>query len=378
MQSKSLTPTWKKVLIIALCLLGSAALILVGLMCKAYYDKNYKVTYWETWTTYVSPNIVMEHGHKGINRFEQLKDIRTGKYTTPRFNHIFINLYNHSDSLVVFRTFDNLRGYLNTHTGKIIIPAQYQRAWNFSEGIAAVYDEGLVSFINASGEPAFSSTFPLHYGLNFDDIAFQFHDGLCVMLTMDGKWGLINTQGEWVVNPIYNAMDAPYHGYRRVYDGDHYGLLTNDGSLALPVVYDDIHRELAGNGWILVKDGLACQVDFELQVTVPFVHDGIHTLSYIDSYDTNEYYDEASGEYKTRKLTEPRFFRFDIGCNSGVIDANGKVIIPALYYNVYIVNDRLFEVEVTSSGERLLYDTKGQYVGKSDFQTPLTPKNENP
>ena len=114
----------------------------------------------------------------------------------------------------------------------------------------------------------------------------------------------------------------------------------------------------------MVKDGLACQVDFDLQVTVPFVHDGIHTLSYIDSYDTNEYYDEASGEYKTHKQAEPRFFRFDIGNNSGVIDANGKVIIPAIYYNVYIVNDRLFQVEVTSSGERLLFDTKGRYVGK--------------
>ena len=35
------------------------------------------------------------------------------------------------------------------------------------------------------------------------------------------------------------------------------------------------------------------------------------------------------------------------------------------WYNVYIVNDRLFQAEVTSSGERLLYDTKGRYVGKS-------------
>ena len=94
------------------------------------------------------------------------------------------------------------------------------------------------------------------------------------------------------------------------------------------------------------------------------VHDGIHTLSYIDSYDTDEYYDEASDEYKTRKQAEPRFFRFDIGGNSGVIDANGKVIIPAIYYNVYIVNDRLFQVEVTSSGERILLDTQGRYVGK--------------
>ena len=357
--------TWKKVLIIGLCIFAVAAFLFACLLCGVYYEKKYKVDYWEGYTQYVSPNIVLVHGYKGIEGFEQLKDLRTGKFTTPRLNHIFTNQYNSEDSLVVFRTVDHKRGYVNINTGKIVIPAQYQRAWNFSEGIAAVYNEGLVSFLNESGELAFPATFPIRYDLNFDDIAFLFHNGLCVMRTMDGQWGLINTQGEWVVEPIYNTIYAPYHGYRCVYDGDHYGLLAQDGTITLPVIYDDIRREPVGNGWILVKDGLAWQVDFDLQVTVPFVHDGIHTLSYIDSYDSQEYYDETSGEYKTRKQTQPRFFRFDIGGNSGVIDANGKVIIPAIFYNVYIVNDKLFQVEVTSSGERLLFDTGGRYVGKA-------------
>lgn len=365
MQSKSFTSPWKKVLIVALCVIGVAALLFVGLMCSVYYEKKFKVDYWESWMTYVSPNIVLVHGYKGMNGFEQLKDIRTGEYTTPRLNHVFINQYNSKDSLVVFRTLDHLRGYLNIHTGKIVIPAQYQRAWNFSEGIAAVYKEGLVSFINEAGELAFPTTFPIYYDLNFDDIAFQFHNGYCIMRTMDGLWGLINTQGEWAVEPMYNTIDAPYHGYRRVYDGSKYGLIAYDGTPALPVIYDDIRRAHDEAGWVLVKDGLAWQVDFDLHVTIPFVHDGIHTLSYIDSYDSREYYDEATDEYKTLKQYKPRFFRFDIGGNSGVIDANGKVIIPAIYFNVYIVNDKLFQVEVTSSGERLLYDTQGRYVGKA-------------
>ena len=355
MQSKSFTSPWKKVLIVALCVIGVAALLFACLMCHVYYEKKFKVTYWEGHTEYVSPNIVLVHGYKGWESFEQLKDLRTGKFTTPRLNHIFTNQYNSEDSLVVFRTHDRMRGYLNVNAGKIVIPAQYQRAWNFSEGIAAIYQEGLVSFINESGELAFPNTFPIRYDLNFDDIAFQFHNGLCVMRTMDGQWGLINNRGEWVVEPIYNTIDAPYHGYRRVYDGDHYGLLAQDGSFALPVVYNDIRREPVGNGWILVKDGLAWQVDFQLHVTVPFVHDGIHKLYSIDGY--------REGEDNEEK--EPRFFRFDIGDNSGVIDANGKVIIPAIYFNVYIVNDKLFQVELTSSGERLLYDTQGRYVGKS-------------
>lgn len=365
MQAKSLTPTWKKVLIVALCVIGVAVILLAGLMSHDYYEEKLKVEYWEGYTRYVSPNIVLVRGYKGWKGFEQLKDLRTGEFTTPRLNHIFVNEYASKDSLVVFRTDDRKRGYLNIHTGRIVIPALYQRAWNFSEGVAAVYNEGLISFINESGEPAIPITFPIRYDLNFDDVAFQFHNGVCIMRTMDNKWGLINTKGEWVVEPIYNTIDAPYHGYRRVYDGYHYGLINQDGTLALPIIYDDIRRELAGDGWILVKDGLAWQVDFQLHVTIPFVHDGIHTLRYIDSYDTHEYYDEATDEYKTLKQNKPRFFRFDIGDNSGVIDANGKVIIPAIYFNVYIVNDHLFQVEVTPSGERLLYDTQGRNVSKS-------------
>ena len=352
--------TWKKVLIVALCIFAVAAFVFVALLCGVYYEKKFKVDYWESWTDYVSPTIVLVHGYKGVKGFEQLKDIRTGKYTTPRLNHIFVNSYNSEDSLVVFRTHDRKRGYVNINTGKIVIPAQYQRAWNFSEGIAAVYKDGLVSFINESGQLALPVTFPIRYELNFDEIAFQFHNGLCVMRTMDNKWGLINTQGEWVVEPVYNTIDAPFHSYRRVYDDTHCGLIDANGHFVLPVVYDEIRYASDGKGWILVKDGLASEVDFQLQVLVPFVHDGIHVLSYVDDY--REYFDSNTESFKPLRSQNPRFFRFDIGINSGVIDDKGRVIIPAIYYNVHLVNDNLFEVEVTGSGERLLYNSNGRLV----------------
>jgi hypothetical protein len=170
---------------------------------------------------------------------------------------------------------------------------------------------------------------------------------------MDNKWGLIDKQGEWIIEPLYSTIDAPYHGFRRACDGLHYGLLTNDGTPALPFEYDDIRRASDGRGWILVKDGLAKEVDFQFQVLVPFMHDGLHYLSYIDSYGG---YEEES------EPVQPRYYRFDIGSNSGVVDAKGKVIIPAIYYNVRMVNEHLFEVEVTYDGERILMDTKGRYV----------------
>ena len=116
--------TWKKILIAALCVLAVSVVIFVGMLADVYYEKNYKISYWESSSEYISPNIVLLYGYKGMQGFEQLKDIRTGEFTTPQLNHIFINMYNSEDSLVVFRTHDRKRGYLNVNTGKIIIPAQ--------------------------------------------------------------------------------------------------------------------------------------------------------------------------------------------------------------------------------------------------------------
>ena len=56
------------------------------------------------------------------------------------------------------------------------------------------------------------------------------------MRTMDNKWGLINAQGEWVVEQVYNSIDAPKNGYRIVMKGDQYGLLTMDGQTVLPAI----------------------------------------------------------------------------------------------------------------------------------------------
>lgn len=343
---------WKKIFIASLGILAIAALVFACLLANIYYDRYHQVTYWESQPRHVSPNILLVYGYHGMNGFEQLKDIRTGKYTTPELNHVFLNEYNEEDSLVVFRTHDRLRGYLNVNTGKIIIPARFDRAWNFSEGIAGVLIDGVVSFIKEDGKPAFEQTFPIYYDDNFDEIAFQFHNGLCVMRTMNGKWGMINTKGEWAVEPIYSTISAPRNGFRIVCDSDKYGLVTIDGQPALPLVYDRIRLASASKGFVLEKDGIAKEVDADLNVTIPFVYDRLCVL-------------ESCHDQTYEEERVPKYWRYDVGYGSGVIDSDGNVIIPAKYYMVRIVNDHLFEVEITCGGERILINAQGQYAGKS-------------
>ena len=354
--------TWKRILIASFALVALTVTI-VGLIAGCEYVLYKTRGDYYGMEKSVSEHITMVHGVKAGYYFCRLKDTRTGKFTTPKLNHVFLNEYT-DDSLVVFRSYDReKRGYININTGRIVIPAQYDRAWNFSEGLAAVIKEGVISFINEQGDCAFDATFPICFDDNQADYAFQFHQGLCVMITRDHKWGLINTRGEWAVEPIFTEINKPRFGYRIVSDGNHYGLLTASGKTVLPLEYDIIRHASNDQGFFIAKDGYAKIVDRSLKTIAPFAHDGLYELTYIHDYRSMEEYDENGNP----KPITHQYWRYDIGMNSGVIDRYGNVIIPAIYFMVRMVDEDLFEVEVSCDGDRILFDRTGQYVGKSEF-----------
>lgn len=90
-----------------------------------------------------------------------------------------------NDSLSVYCT-DGKRGYYNAYTGEIAIPAQYRRAWVFSEGLAAVQKNGMIGFIDHKGNTAIDFNYPFH-GNPLSD--FTFKHGHCVAADTTGKLG---------------------------------------------------------------------------------------------------------------------------------------------------------------------------------------------
>ena len=75
-----------------------------------------------------------------------IKNTETGEITAEKIKFDWTSS-SPNDSLGVFCT-DGKRGYYNSYTGKIVVPAQYRRAWIFSEGLAAVQKNGMIGFIN--------------------------------------------------------------------------------------------------------------------------------------------------------------------------------------------------------------------------------------
>jgi hypothetical protein len=102
--------------------------------------------------------------------------------------------------------------YLDT-TGKKVIHNKFYRGWSFSEGLAVAmeHDGGKWGYINTRGEfeisPRFASS-PLDY-------VWPFQDGLA-MIMVEGKFGYIDRSGEFVIRPRFLDGDSFHDGMARV------------------------------------------------------------------------------------------------------------------------------------------------------------------
>ena len=76
------------------------------------------------------------------------------------------------------------KGYFDLNTGKLIINCDYEDAYDFSEGYAAVKKEGKAGFIDGDGKTVVDFKF---------DETRSVHDGLA-WAKKDGKWGLIEVK----------------------------------------------------------------------------------------------------------------------------------------------------------------------------------------
>ena len=109
-----------------------------------------------------------------------------------------------NDSLSVYCS-ESKRGYFNAYTGEIAIPAQYRRAWVFSEGLAAVQKNGMIGFIDHKGNTVIDFRYPFH-GNPISE--FVFENGKCIVADTTGKCGIIDKAGKWLIKPDYDNISA--------------------------------------------------------------------------------------------------------------------------------------------------------------------------
>jgi hypothetical protein len=160
--------------------------------------------------------------------------------------------------LEVFSNDDDLYGYKNSK-GKVVIPAQYDNASDFHNGVAKVVKDDLYGLINSKGKVII----PVKYNEDSDLLDFEgnrvaihykvIKDKNKVKPTDEDddddeentKLGLIDHKGKWVVEPVYKDISRfSYGGFIQASKEDNEGLYDRAGKQVLPCEFELIQQDL--------------------------------------------------------------------------------------------------------------------------------------
>ena len=336
---------WVRRTIVASFLL--IALAFAALVAYAIYDDAKGRWYADIW---LSDDVVVYYFADDTYR---VYNTSTEKYTTPRISWVASAAEN--DSIGVY-AIDDRRGFINTKTGDIVINAKsndYEKAWVFSEGLAAVMKDGKVGFVDANNKLVIPFRFDYSDKCRTYEIGYLFHDGYCVMSNKDGKFGLIDISGNWVVEPEYDELwNAHKTGNRIVVNDGKHGVLDSCGNVVYPAEYFCI--DIWEDGFVLTKDGRKWQEDYEGNIVNPFVIDGVNGyMKYPVSYSNENGVEYALSDYA----------EYFVNRNSGIMNRiTGKPITPALYDDVYMISDKLFQVQDAETYDCYIIDVNGNRV----------------
>jgi len=220
---------------------------------------------------------------------------------------------NFSGGLAVFYEQGTFKaGYIDK-TGKVVIPAQYNAAGSFSEGLAVVEQNGRPGIIDRTGQEVvpfqfFSQgTFPTRFSegllnVEMDDrglmqnssvnrgrnwgfvdrsgqvvipprfkAAYPFADGLAPVLIEGrqrgnliegGKWGYINRTGEWVIPAEFDMASSFSEGRAVVVKGRRCGYIDTAGDWVVRPQYDVFSCQSFKNGLAAIKPADSRLPDF--------------------------------------------------------------------------------------------------------------------
>ena len=125
-----------------------------------------------------------------------------GKMITPLKYHV-VRSFN--DENLVLVSVDDSWGWVNMQ-GEEVIPLKYKQVLDFSEGLAAILENGKVNWINAKNETVLRTDYT---GTTY------FEDGVAYVKDRYGKWGGINTKGDIVIPLIADSYQEAHDIYLR-------------------------------------------------------------------------------------------------------------------------------------------------------------------
>lgn len=265
------------------------------------------------------------------------------------------------DSLVYFSDGDK-RGYFHIRDGRTVVKPIYEHAWIFSEGLAAVEEQGRIKFINSDGKVVIDRDFSYITG----DDGYVFHNGLCAVNDASGKYkGLIDHEGNWVVPPAYTSI-YPYDTLWLLSVDNRQAILTFGLDTVFPLtdatfsiedstikaIFSDHTQHLYNLRGELIHSNLIYNV---AQLT----YDTRELVYPSAANDDDEYY-TASEPYSRKAVATCLQYEGEYGWY-GLMSADGKPLTKPEYVSIEAIDKDLYLCN-TDYACGVLLNSKGQPV----------------
>ena len=278
---------------------------------------------------------------------------KTGKYI---INAQFEDAFNFSEGLALFQSNDGKYGFIS-EDGKYAINPIYKYATSFSEGLACVVMEnGKPQFINKENKILFT--------VDKADFCSAFSEGMARIRAKD-KWGYIDKEGKVVISPIYD-------------DANNF----KDG-LALVAKTDEKTKEKL---WGFIDKSGAVKINFQ------FVEDKEKIwcepnsfregLAFVSSDGKQWGCIDKNGKYQINPQFEGRNWGFGgfkngisvvaQGESFGYIDKNGKYIINPQFKNANNFSANGLAAVQNSDGKWGFINKEGKYEINPQFEEIAT------
>ena len=274
-----------------------------------------------------------------------------------------------ADNMVIPALYDRVdlsgKDYLFVHNGektgvlslgnKLIIPIEFKNVDPFGDGFTAYGTDGQITLFDADGAQvcqAKYTTFHFPFWRQDNRAVFvynkmdrKFHsyqdvqpferdynrDERLFFYKRDDRWGLIDSTAREITPPLYDGYNQnklyllSYSAlYAAVITNDKWGLIDTTGKLRVDTAYDEL---IADHGKLFGKKGGKCGFfNADLQPATPMKYDSLVIVYPLDIYNPRN----------TQSVIRAR-----IGNKWGLIDYDGKEIVPFVYDELLWVYNKL-------------------------------------
>ena len=241
---------------------------------------------------------------------------KKGKEAFP-FNYEGANAF-HDGLALVWK--EGKYGYIDKKGNEIIPLTDRYQGEDFSDGLAGVWKDEKYGYIDKKG----NLVIPMQY--DRDGYVPSFSDGLALLKKND-KFGYIDTKGNEIVSCKYIQAYGFSDGLALVYTENGGGYIDKEGNEVVPCNFDEAYAFSGGYAYV-EKDGKSFFIDKSGKEAFAWNLEGYTIGSFYDGFAmVTKYIDNDPYEIQ------------------GLIDTNGKEVVPCVYTYVKNFSEGLAVVE---------------------------------